>query len=281
MAKKSSGPLYRSPTLITPKFRGSYVSVFKPQPGMNGGAEKYQLSAIFEPKKYKGKDAKRWKAILAELDKATQAGFGVDWEELGEGKFRNHKTGLRDGVEKDGSDGYGKGKMFANLTTTRKPSVGILNDEGEIEEISREADNMEEIYSGAYYRATVTIMAYSNDGKGISFGLNSLLKVEDGEPLGGSGGNVMSDFEDEVESEMDDEDDDAPRDKKSKKKKSKKSRDDDDEDEDDEDEDDEDEDEDEDDEPRGKKSKSKKSKKSKKKSRYDDEDEDEDEDDED
>lgn len=41
-----------------------------------------------------------------------------------------------------------------------------------------------EVYSGCYMRATLTAYAYDKGGgKGVSFGLQNLMKVKDGEPL--------------------------------------------------------------------------------------------------
>ena len=45
----------------------------------------------------------------------------------------------------------------------------------------------EELYSGAYYRASINPFAWDHPtgGKGVSFGLNYVMKVRDGEPFSG------------------------------------------------------------------------------------------------
>ena len=57
-----------------------------------------------------------------------------------------------------------------------------------------------EVYGGCYVRVSVTAFAYDQTGnKGVSFALNNVWKIRDGEPLGGRV-NAMKDFEgDEVD----------------------------------------------------------------------------------
>lgn len=57
------------------------------------------------------------------------------------------------------------------------------------------------LYSGCYARVAMGAFAYNNNGnKGVSFGLNHVQKLRDGEPLGG-----ITRAEDEFD-ELDDED---------------------------------------------------------------------------
>ena len=43
-----------------------------------------------------------------------------------------------------------------------------------------------QVYSGCYARVSINAFPYSNSGnKGISFGLNNVQFLQDGEPLGG------------------------------------------------------------------------------------------------
>lgn len=51
------------------------------------------------------------------------------------------------------------------------------------------------IYSGCYCLATVTAFAYNKKTKGVSFGLQSVRKIRDGEPLA-SGFNAEDDYAD-------------------------------------------------------------------------------------
>jgi hypothetical protein len=52
-----------------------------------------------------------------------------------------------------------------------------------------------DLYSGCYLRATVTAYAYTHGGnKGVSFSLQNLQKVRDGEPLSMSANKAENDF---------------------------------------------------------------------------------------
>lgn len=259
MAKKGT---ITSEKFITPIFRVSYPNLDKPRRATNSKGEptgdpKYGLSAIWDPKKMSKPDQKRWKQMLAAFDDVSERAFGVEFDELGQGKFKNVKTGLRDGIEKDGSEGYGKGTKFASITTKSRPGVTKRLKDGSFEEVEVE-DIAELIYPGCYARAKVNLFSYDNEGKGIGMSLTSVMYVGEGDRLD-TRTDPTEDFE-EVEDDWDEDDDEDDRKSKKKSKKSKKSKDDDDE--------DEDEDDDEDD---------RKSKK-KRKSRYEDDDDDEDED---
>lgn len=218
--------------IITPVFRMSFPNLFKAVAGPDGGEnKKFGTAAVWEPKKFSPKDKKRWKQLLSELDRVSNDAFGVDWEELGHGKFKAVRTGLRDSSEKDGMEGYPKGSMFANLTTQTRP--GVCNKDRE--KLSVDDGNDDEIYAGCYARAKVSVYAYDvKGGKGVAIGLSSVMKAGDGDSLSGGGGDAVDDFEDDDfeddetfdSSSDDDEDDEAPK----KKKKSRHDDEDDDED---------------------------------------------------
>ena len=73
----------------------------------------------------------------------------------------NYKKGVRDGAEKEDTEGYGPGKKFASLTSKMRP--GVVDISGI--DISPEDGNADEVYSGAYYQATVTVYSYDNKNK--------------------------------------------------------------------------------------------------------------------
>ena len=61
----------------------------------------------------------------------------------------------------------------------------------------------EEIYSGCYVRASINAYAFNIQGNsGVSFGLNNIQKVRDGEPLGGGGSKAEDDFDDDFEDDF-------------------------------------------------------------------------------
>lgn len=176
----------------TPVFRGSFVNVFSPQ-SVDGGEPKYGLSAIWEPEKFGPKDKERWKAIKGALNDEAKRAFKKGIKDLP----ANYKKGLRNGNEKPDVDGYGDGKMFASLTSKMRPGIVDLTGSA----ISPEDGNADEVYSGAYYQATVTVYSYNNKNKGVSLGLYNLRKVKDGPRLD-LRTNAAEDFADD--SELDD-----------------------------------------------------------------------------
>lgn len=175
---------------LTPVFRGSFTnSVFKAE-SYDGGEPKYGITAIWDPAKFSAKDKKRWKAIMAEVDSECLARFKKKKDDLP----GNYKHGVRDGEEKADLEGFGKGKLFASLTTKLRPGV-VDRDKNPI---SHEEGNTDEVYSGAYFRATITVYTYDNKGKGWSLGLMNLQKVADGERIDGRT-DAAGDFEDELD----------------------------------------------------------------------------------
>lgn len=177
---------------VTPVFRGSFVNVFSPQ-SVDGGEPKYGLSAVWEPKKFGPKDKKRWNAMMNALDAESKRAFKKGLKELP----GNYKKGVRDGAEKESLEGYGPGTKFASLTSKMRPGVVDMNGN----DISPEEGNADEVYSGAYFQATVTVYSYDNKNKGVSLGLYNLRKVKDGPRLD-LRTNAAEDFEDD--SELDD-----------------------------------------------------------------------------
>lgn len=162
--------------VLTPKFRVSYPSVFKPKMNDLNGKEEYSLVALFP----KGAD-------LSVLKKAAEDAiakkFGADktkWP-------KNMKTPFRDQAERiEAAKDAGKappeaheaGAIFMNLKSTQKPGL--------VDEKVQDIIDSSQFYAGCWARASVNAFAYSNKGNnGVSFGLSNIQKVADGDPLGG------------------------------------------------------------------------------------------------
>lgn len=158
--------------LNTPRFRVSYPNVFKARKNDLNGKDEFSVVAVFP----KGAD-------LSSLKKAAEQAI-VD--KLGADKSKWPK-GLRSPFrdqaerEKDGKlpDGYEAGAIFINLKATQRPGVVDQNVQDIIEERN--------FYAGCWAIANVRAYYYDQKGnKGVSFGLQNIQKVADGEPLGGS-----------------------------------------------------------------------------------------------
>jgi hypothetical protein len=154
-------------TIVTPKFRASYVYVFRPQKAMEAGKDpKYSITMLFD----KGAD-------LVKLKTAANAAVVEKW---GADKTRwpkNLRSPFRDQGEKN-TEGYVAGNVFITATSKQRP--GLIN--SQMQDILEDKD----FYSGCYARASVRVFAYDTNGnRGVSFGLQNVQKLADGEPLGG------------------------------------------------------------------------------------------------
>lgn len=153
----------------TPIFRASFPNLFRPTRPKNAPDTqdpKYSLTMLF------AKDAD-----LTELKKAAHnvlvEQFGAD-----QTKWPKKLTSpFRDQGDMD-YEGYEEGAIFIRATSKQKPGVV----DSKVQPIIDEAD----VYPGCYMRATVRPFYYDTNGnKGVSFGLQNVQKVKDGEPLGG------------------------------------------------------------------------------------------------
>ena len=157
--------------LVTPVFRASFPQLFVPKAMQEGQTPKYSVSAVFEPSTFNAADKARWDAILALLDETSLEKFKKKVGDLP----GNFKRAIRDGAEKGDLEGYGEGKVFANLSSRMKPGVVDAN-----------GNDMapDDIYPGCYMRATVSAYAYDQGGgKGIALGLQNVRFIRDGERL--------------------------------------------------------------------------------------------------
>jgi hypothetical protein len=156
--------------VITGKVRFSYLHVFEPTAIDEGQEKKYSVSLII-PKSDKKTIAAINKAIEAAKEAGKTSKFG--------GKIpANLKTPLRDGDEERPDDEAYEGSFFLNANCKTRPGL--------VDKHLQPIMNQDDLYSGCYGRASVTFYAFNTSGnKGIACGLNNLMKLEDGESLGG------------------------------------------------------------------------------------------------
>jgi len=165
----------------TPKFRASYVWVFKPKAVKNDDGtskDKYQALALFE--------------LGADLKALKDAAFGALVEKFGKDKagaiakhpkfkspFRDQATLVDD--EGELRPGATAGAVCINLTADLKPLI-LGPDTSEI-------TDQRDFYSGCYAVASCEVYAWEHpkNGRGVTFSLLGVQKVAEGERLGGSG----------------------------------------------------------------------------------------------
>lgn len=189
MSTKTENPV-KSTKVITGKVRLSYAHVFEPKAADDGEKEKYSASLIIP---------KSDKATIKKMEDAIKEAAKIGKDTKFAGKIpANLKTPLRDGDEdREGDEAYAN-CMFVNASSFTRPGVIDLN--------RNVITDKEEVYSGCYAIVSVNFYAYNSNGnKGIACGLNNLMKVADGEPLGGRI-SAEDDFAD-VEYEEEDADD--------------------------------------------------------------------------
>ena len=174
--------------------RMNFVRVFEPE-AFNGGEPKYSVILSFD----KDDDVLLQKidtAIKECVEKAKTAMYG--------GKLPKN---FKDVEIKDGDEDYEKegfaGQYTIKASSAYKPEVvkkATVMGKAQIVPITDE----DEFYSGCYGYASVSFFAYDNGvSKGVTCGLNGVIKSRDGEKLGGGGSaaadfaSVLDDIEDE------------------------------------------------------------------------------------
>lgn len=158
--------------------RLSYPNLFTPKAGPEGGKAAYSATFLLNKKT----NAEDIAAIKAAIEAAKKAQWGTKPVTL-------KGTCLRDGIEKDDTDGYGEEVMFISARNERRPGVVDKS----LQPLT-EADGKP--YAGCYVYATIRVWAQDNKfGKRINASLRNVQFVKDGEPFGEKVVSPENDFE--------------------------------------------------------------------------------------
>lgn len=167
--------------VITGKVRLSYVHVFEPF-SQDPEQEKSYSVVLLIPKSDKTTMKKLRKAEKA----AAEAGINTKFS----GKIpANLSSIIHDGDEEADTERNPEyaGHYYMSVRSKTRPGV--------VDENVQEILDSTEVYSGCYARASINAFAYNTKGKkGVSFGLNHIQKLADGEFLGGRS-RAEDDFE--------------------------------------------------------------------------------------
>lgn len=166
--------------VTSPKFRASFAWVFKPQPPMEGstGEPKYGVTMLFDAAARK---TPQYEAMKKLAHAAAKEKFGDKLKPDGNGWYHGLRNPFRDGAEKSELEGY-EGMVFVAATTKMQP--GCVD--AQLNRIISDEAGPEGFYSGCYARATLTAYGYDKAGnKGVTFGLQNLQKIADGEAFSG------------------------------------------------------------------------------------------------
>lgn len=157
---------------MTPVFRVSFPQLFEAKAMPGSEKKKYGVQCLFTVADIQKNptEKKLWDAMKA----AAQAVATEKWPKQ---IPVNVQSPFRKGEEKEQFQGYGAGVIFISATTMTRP--GIVGPD------MTKLINPEDFYAGCYARATVNPYAWSYMGKnGVSFGLQNIQKVREGEPFG-------------------------------------------------------------------------------------------------
>jgi hypothetical protein len=184
MAKEST-------KVITGKVRLNFVHVFEPYSVDPEDEPKFSC-LILVPKSDK--------ATITALRRAQKAALENGKERVFGGKIpSNWADTIHDGDEREDLETYPEyaGHLYLSVSSKERPGVVDRNVQPILDST--------EIYSGCYGRVSLGAFAYNTKGnKGVSFGLNHIQKLADGEMLGG-----RTRAEDDFDAVPDDDEDDT------------------------------------------------------------------------
>ena len=171
-------------TNIRVNCRFSYAHVFQPRKNEQSGKMKYDCCLIVS------KDDTQAVQLINEAIEGAKALYK---EKFGAPKGRL-KTVVHDGDEDRPDDDTFAGKLYINASSNRKPGVKMI-EAGMLVDCLDE----EEFYSGVKGAAGLRFYPYNNAGNtGISCNLDNLLKLEDGDRIGGGSMSADQAFADLV-----------------------------------------------------------------------------------
>jgi hypothetical protein len=154
--------------VITGKVRLSFCNIWEPTAFDPSQPSKYSTSMII-PKS----DTKTLEKINKAIEAAKEQGLKI-WG----GKIpANCKEPLRDGDEERPDDENYANSYFLNASCKAKPGV--------LDRAKKPVTDESEVYSGCYAMVSLNFYPYATGSKGVAAGLNNILKIADGDSLGG------------------------------------------------------------------------------------------------
>lgn len=167
--------------------RLSFPQLFEAK-AFQGGTPKFSAVFLLDKKNHASK--------IAEIKAAMEACAKEKWpKKLPPGL----KYGLRDGSEKEDTDGYGEGVMFFSASSQKR--IPVVD-----RDLSPLSAGDDRPYAGCYVNATVNVWAQDNEfGKRVNFGLVAVQFSKKGEPFGAGAANPEEEFE-KIEETADDTD---------------------------------------------------------------------------
>lgn len=172
--------------ITTGKVRFSYAHLFTPRASLDGGPSKYSVTLLIP---------KSDKATLTKINAAMEAARNAFTTKTGKKLPAKLPSTLHDGdLTRDNGEEFGPECKGCYVMTVSSNNPPVIVDANKVP-----ITNPQELYSGCYGRAIINFYVYDYMSKrGISAGLNGIMKLYDGEPL--AGGIVTdSDWDDDWE----------------------------------------------------------------------------------
>lgn len=170
--------------VVLGKHRLSYVHIKTPTSFEDGKDPKYDATFLI-PKDHPD---------VAKIEAAIKASYNANKESVFQGSpLTSPKmwNPLRDGdeylEERPDATEYA-GMFYIKASSKSQPAVYDAD--------KQELFDLDEVYSGCYARGVIVCYPFNNKSKGHGFYLNSVMKMADGERLGGHTASV-DDYEDE------------------------------------------------------------------------------------
>lgn len=181
--------------VTTGEVRLSYAHLFEPYAQNDDRAPRYS-TVIVIPKSDKATINALKKAATEAAEAGKSSKFGG---KIPPAIAKNPLTTMHDGDEEADLERNPEYEGCMYMAVGGKTQPGIIDRQ------KQPILDQSEVYSGCYVRVALGAFAYNTQGnKGVSFGLNHVQKLRDGEPLGG-----ITRAEDEFDDDLDDLDDDG------------------------------------------------------------------------
>jgi len=162
--------------IITPEAIISYPNLYEPKTARGAAKAKYSCALIFT----KDANLKEMKLAIIATAKEKYGEKAVDM--IRDGSLW---TPFRKDVESKGYDVVG-GVEFLNVRTERKPGVVSEVPDPKNEGKPTPIEDPDVVYAGCIVRASVRPYCFDVEGKkGVTFGLNNVQYIRDGEHLDG------------------------------------------------------------------------------------------------
>jgi hypothetical protein len=167
---------------VTPEFAANYVYLDErkvPKDQGDGSTQKPYWCLTFKAPQ----DNPIWDELNEKIEVALVNKFGE--------VPKKWRTPIKNGDEWEDETFHGC-FVLEMKSQKRKPGVKVYNPDGANEDVT---DYDGEVYSGMVCVATARMGAYDNVSKGVNAYLNNVLKIEDGERIGGTTASAEADFE--------------------------------------------------------------------------------------